>query len=186
MEILFSIGFFTISGIETAIQSWTPTYAIMNGISTKTQAVRFPSIFWATSTLFRFIFGSLRISGAFKVPMLVTSRLASGVVSTFLSIGGMPMAAAYFCSLFYGFSMSQLFPLMLAVSSEFNLFFSDSQIANMVISTTVSPLLSSLTGELMTYGADFFFFSVLCYGVGLFVVGRMIMAGLSAESGKGK
>jgi hypothetical protein len=96
------------------------------------------------------------------------------------------MAAAYFCSIFYGFSMSQLFPLLLAVSSEFNIFFSESQIANMVISTTVSPLLSSLTGELMAYGADFFFFSVLCYGVGLFVVGRMIMAGLSADSGKGK
>lgn len=61
MEILISLTFFILVGIEVTIPSWTPTYAVKNGINDKQGAAKFSSIFWILSTIFRFVFGWLKI-----------------------------------------------------------------------------------------------------------------------------
>lgn len=51
----------------------------------------------------------------------------------------------------------------------------------MVISTTVSPLLSTLTGELMGMGINWLFGSLMLYGVALQVISRAIIGGFERE-----
>lgn len=77
--------------------------------------------------------------------------------------------------------MSQLFPLLLGVSREFGIGFTDGEVANMVISTTVSPLLSTLTGKLMALGVNWLFGSLLMYGVVLQGISREIIGGFEKE-----
>lgn len=52
----------------------------------------------------------------------------------------------------------------------------------MVISTTVSPLLSTLTGELMGKGLNWLFGSLMIYGVVLQGISRAIIGGFERET----
>lgn len=164
--------------METTIQSWIPTFAVLSEVSTKYEAAQLPAIFWAFSTCFRFFFGWLQIPGRFKMLLLVSSQLVTGTVCCLLAWGGSIYFLPYFGAIFYGFSMSQQFPLLLGVSREFGIGLTDGEVANMVISTTLSPLLSTLTGLLMASGLNWLFYSLLLYGTILYGATRAILVNL--------
>jgi hypothetical protein len=138
------------------------------------------------STICRFVFGYLKFPGSLKLTVLITAQVVTGVVCSLLGLCNFPNFAAYFCSIFYGASMSLIFPLFLSVSKEFNIHFSDSQVSNMLISLTLAGLVSSLTGELMKISLNMLFYSVLAYGVVLFITGRMTLETLRKESALGE
>jgi fucose permease len=180
---LLSLGFFIYIGIEVTIQSWIPSYAVLSGIKTKVEAVQFTSIFWITNTIFRFAFGLFKGSNVGKFIILSWAQLLSGGICVLLVMGSHSLSASYLCSILYGISLSQLFPLLISVSSEFNLHITGGQVSNMMIATTVSSgVFSSLTGVLMKLDLDMFFYSMLAFSLIFFTCAKKIVATLREES----
>ena len=83
----------------------------------------FTSIFWTLSTIFRFAFGWVKEKDSFKFTSLNLGQLITGILVTLLAIWHYPTAATYLCSILYGITLSQLFPLLLSIPSEFNIKF---------------------------------------------------------------
>ena len=128
--------------------------------------MQFTSIFWTLNSLFRFVFGFLKASDTFKFTTLILGLLSSGIICALLALCRFPAAASYLCSILYGITMSNLFPLLLSLPSEYNIYFNGSQISNMMVSTTISSgVFSSLTGLLMKWDLNMFFYSLLVFSL---------------------
>jgi hypothetical protein len=125
----------------------------------------------------------VKAKDSLKFKCLFLSQLASGVLSTLLAVFGFYSSAAYACSIFYGISLSLIYPLLLSVSSEFDIHFEGKQISNMMISTTISSgVFATLSGLLMKGDINMLFYSLLAFSILLFYTGKLILESLRNES----
>ena len=72
---------FLAMGIESTIQDWISSYALIKSVSTtNSQAVIFTYIFIGLESLFRYIFGYLSVADSSKFKASTWGQLFAGVV----------------------------------------------------------------------------------------------------------
>jgi hypothetical protein len=105
-----------------------------------------------------------------------------GIICTLLAIFHLPAASAYASSILYGLALAMMMPLMMSVPYEFNLHYTEDQISNIMISSTISAgVYSTLTGELMKITPDMYHYSMLGYSAITLVFFLWIMRTLREE-----
>jgi len=94
---------------------WIPTYAVLTGTFSRTDAAIFSTIFWTSSTICRFIVASLTMAGTRKMKNLIFLLSAFGLISLLLIQFGLFRAVIVFSSFSFGAATSGIFPLLLSI-----------------------------------------------------------------------
>jgi hypothetical protein len=150
LEILIGLGLFLISGIEMTVAGWVPTYSVNKGVFTKEEATIYGTLFWGTSTLLRFMAAALTVKASLKLKTLLVGIFICGIICFALDYWQSFYAAAMLGSIGYGLSCSALFPLILSISTQFNIKFRPEQVSNLLLGPIISTGLSTgITGALM-------------------------------------
>ena len=91
--------------------------------------------------------------------------------------------SVYLSSILFGISLSMVFPLLLSIPHEFEIYFTAEQISNILIGITISTgTLSPLTGLLMKIEPNMYHYSLLGYSLILFCILKGVISTLKAES----
>lgn len=121
LRLLIGVGLFLIAGIEMTTNGWLPTYGVqIVGLSTSEVTI-YGTFFWTMSTTFRFAAAATSMPSSYKLIGLVSSMLICSLLCILLQNIGSYGYAAEFGSLSYGVNSSAVFPLLVSISTEYNI-----------------------------------------------------------------
>ena len=159
-----------IAGLEQSFAGWIPSYAVLTDVSSRSNATIFGTIFWGSSTIFRFVIASMSMLASRKVKLLVFSLFLCGIVCLVILQTGIVWFTVLFSSLSFGVTSSAIFPLLISLPAEYEIRFKPNQIANMMMTAVLSSGgMPGVTGMLMGWNIDVMFFW-LAFLAGLLLV----------------
>jgi fucose permease len=121
LKLLIGLGLFLIAGIEMTTNGWLPTYGVQIVGLTTSEVTIYGTFFWTMSTTFRFAAAVTSVPSSYKLIGLVTSMLVCSLFCILLQNIGSYSYAADFGSLSYGVNSSAVFPLLVSISTEYNI-----------------------------------------------------------------
>ena len=136
-----------------------------------------------TSTTFRFVFAGLKNKNSSKLRLMTNSIVLCSIACLILHHQGYYKLTTILGSLWFGFSCSAFFSLLIAVPIEFGLKVRPEQISNIMF----VPILSSLVlvgpiGSLMGANIDNFFYALVTVGIISWVNVRVLFRQMRKES----
>ena len=136
-----------------------------------------------TSTTFRFVFAGLKNKNRIKLELMTNSIVLCSLTCLILHHQGFYKFTAILGSLWFGFSGSAVFSLLIAVPIEFGLNVRPEQILNIMF----VPILSSLVlvgpiGSLMGANIDNFFYALVTVGILSWINVRVLFRQMRKES----
>jgi len=184
--VFLGLNLFLLHGIENINGGWLPTYASMTHIASKKQAALFATTFWLTYTIARYVSGFINTTVTSKLKRFSEFGLLNAILSAILAYANWQLAATSFCAVFQGISISGIYPLSLAIPSEYKLRLTQQQISSMMILMMVSEaIMVAPTGHLMqTIYLKVFFLSLVLFNCVLLVNSRYIISLLEKEASK--
>lgn len=104
---------------------------------------------------------ALTIKASLKLKTLLVGVFICGIICFVLDYWQSFHAAAMFGSIGYGLSCSAVFPLILSISTQFNIKFRPEQVSNLLLGPIISTGLSTgITGALMRLEPSLLFCSL--------------------------
>ena len=97
---------------------WISSYAVLTEVTDSKGATVFAGIFWATKSIFMFVFAFAPGTGSQKLKFLIFCLICSGVISLLIVYSGNNELACYIGSFLFGIGSSSMYPLTLAFSVE--------------------------------------------------------------------
>jgi len=107
--------FFAYIGIETAFGGWISPYAVLQNVSLKNEATIFITYFYATMTIFRFIFCILSSASVEKLNFLLKGLLISSIVIVVMVQFNLIYLVCILSSLLFGACTSSMYAVMLSL-----------------------------------------------------------------------
>ncbi len=167
---MIAIGLFFIGGMEMIVNGWISSYAVIRANLTKSEATIFVTLFWALSTVGRVILVSLDSKNSTKLKALIHALVACSILCILIHHLEAYKLATIFGALGFGISCSGVFPLVLSISTEFNIKMRPEQISNLLIAPIISSgFNSTITGMLMHHNIGALFYSLLVSSLALWV-----------------
>ena len=176
MKVLFCFGFLLIAGFEHSFAGWIPSYAVLSEVADRAEATLFNSVFWMTSTLFRFIVASLTWSSSRKIKLLTSSLLLCSIVCLVMLLSGNIWITVTLSSFLFGTATSAIFPLLISLPTEFGVRFRPDEIATIMMTAVLSSeVLPSVVGVLMGHNIDYLFVWLLILSGLLWIILKLIL-----------
>ncbi len=139
-----------------------PTYAVNSEKFSTKEATMCATLFWASSTLFRFVSVSITMKNSTKLKILLTSIFCCCVGCIILNHYQYFELIAMLGSICLGLSCSAVYPLTLSLSTEYKIKFKREQMSNVLMAPCFSSLIvAGVTGKFMSFGMDKLFICLL-------------------------
>jgi fucose permease len=138
LEYCLCLFIFIYVGVECAYGGWIPSFVVLTGVTDHTGATKFPSLFWVLLTMFRFLLAFAPGSSSKKLKILIEGIVLTGIFSLGLIYAGHLTLACYLSGVFFGLSMSSVFPLVFTFPIEEGLVIEDAQATNIGIASVVA------------------------------------------------
>jgi FHS family Na+ dependent glucose MFS transporter 1 len=152
IEFLLCLMMFLYIGLECTYGGWISSYAVLAGVSDKSSATIYPTVFWIFITIFRFGLAFVPGTSSTKMRLLLEGNVASGIISIILIYMGYVKFTCYLSGIMFGISMSSLYPLVFSINNEFGMSLQDYQTGNIVTCGVVAEgILTMFVGMLMEW-----------------------------------
>ena len=145
--------FFFYIGIMTTYSGWISTYAVVMEVSEKEKATSYASIFWTSSTFFRFLTIYL-FSGTIshKWRRMLQISIVFMAISCFIIAIQVYEIGIIFCGIFYGGIITSVIPFMFTLPSEFQMQIRMNQSSSIYVAGSMGEaFLSMVIGYLMAW-----------------------------------
>ena len=113
--------------------SWVSSYAVMEGVSTVTEATFAGSVFWITNTAFRIVLIYVTIKVSLRLKILMIGMIIGCIINFYAAMSGHQWFAAYVGSFLNGMFLASMFALFLALPMEFGYLLSKRNTANFMM-----------------------------------------------------
>ena len=103
-------------GLICSIGGWISSYAVLQEVNTKEEAVIYPSLFWGSMAFSRVFLAFIPGSSNQKMKICLGSSLATVIISLAIKTFGYIRQALIFQTLILGAAVSTVYPMMFSIS----------------------------------------------------------------------
>ncbi len=130
---MLCVIFWTYIGIELGFGNWISSYAVLENVASKEEALKYNSIFWIAMTVFRIISSYLPFKSMKKILLHEYSLMVFVTLSVFFVFFNQLDIACMVSSITYGMCFSAMYPLLLSIPLDYNLEISSAQMTNIAL-----------------------------------------------------
>ena len=138
MAVYLGVNFFIVHGLEMMNGGWISSYAVLAKIATKKQAALFATAFWLVFSVSLLALSFIKSKDSTKLKRVTELGVFSALICSVLSFLDYKLATASCCAVLQGASVSAMYSVLLAISSEYNL-----KVPDEVLSTIMIVMMSS-------------------------------------------